>query len=82
MGGKIFKSSIEAVGWQTENCFQCSKYGETLDDCTCPLAQKIDLALLGDPEPEPKFFEPWGFNNGAVPVKCLQLELAVDKESK
>ena len=82
MSGKVFKSSFEAAGWQTENCFQCAKYGKTLDDCTCPLAQKIDLALLGDPEPEPKFFESWGFDNGVVPAECSQLELIEDTESR
>ena len=70
---RVFRSSTEAMDWICSNCWQCKRYGQDIDDCTCPLAQKIELSMLSAPEPPPEFFEPYGFEGGKIPERCLQL---------
>ena len=70
----VFSNSTHLADWQHTNCHQCQKYGETIEDCTCPLAQKLDLAMVGDPEPPTDFFEPYGFEREKIPEQCHQIK--------
>lgn len=72
----VFSGSLHLFAWQSTNCHECKKYGEDAYSCTCELAEKLDLACLGNKEPEPDYFEPWGFVGGKIPEQCSQKEPA------
>ena len=78
---EVFGSSTEAMDWMWSNCWQCKKHGQDIDDCTCPLVHKIELAMLFNPEPPPEFFEPYGFEGGKIPERCSQIEPVTEEDA-
>ena len=69
----IFRSSTDVFDWQINNCYECAKYGESMDSTSCELANSIEMACCGEREPPAEFFEPFGFENGVIPEQCSQL---------
>jgi len=68
----IFRNSTHVADWQENNCFQCAKYGKTMDETSCELINEIEMTCCGAPELPAELFKPLGFDNGKPPERCLQ----------